>query len=102
MIFVCFLTEIINILRFLLDFKIPACDFIKLTIMLDREDFGKFYVSLPRGQKGRFIAIVCCETTGSYNTWRNRFMDWSRGNLDGKSLPIIFRREIEKIIAEFR
>lgn len=29
-------------------------------------------------------------------------MDWSRGNLDGKSLPIIFRREIEKIIAEFR
>lgn len=102
MIFVCFLTEIINILRFLLDFKIPACDFIKLTIMLDREDFGKFYVSLPRGQKGRFITRVSWEMGDCYNTWRNRFMDWSRGNLDGKSLPIIFRREIEKIIAEFR
>lgn len=68
--------------------------------MLDKEDFGKFYVSLQRGQRGIFINRISSELGRSYNIWRSHLMQWSRGIVEGKCLSLYERRYIEGIITE--
>ena len=68
--------------------------------MLDKQDFGKFYVSLPRGQQGSFIHCIISQLGGSYSRWRCKLSDWSKGILDRKAVPIYARRYIEQLMAE--
>lgn len=70
--------------------------------MLDKEDFGKFYVSLPRGRRGDFILCIMETLHGSYSRWRYKLVKWSKGILLGKPLPTYVREVIGKIMTEKR